>query len=144
MICSVKKAPCINKTHGFRASLLSSRRSLLIFGFFFFFPHEKLYFFFFHMKNRSSLLHFGFGPQMLISLVFLQKVCLRSRLWKVDGRGLFHVLQKVLGNFMQIYFLSLALFCYLHYLCVCVCCVCVYVYVSSIFKNFFFNWRIPC
>ena len=40
MICSVKKAPCINKTHGFRASLLSSRRSLLIFGFFFF-SHEK-------------------------------------------------------------------------------------------------------
>ena len=129
MICSVKKAPCINKTHGFRASLLSSRRSLLIFGFFFF-SHEKLYW--------SSLLHFGFGPQMLISLVFLQKVCLRSRLWKVDGRGLFHVPQKVLGNFMQIYFLSLALFCYLHYLCVCVLCVCVYVYVSSILKKIFF------
>ena len=86
-------------------------------AFFFFPPHEKPYW--------SSLLHFGFGPQMLISLVFLQKVCLRSRLWKVDGRGLFHVLQKVLGNSMQIYFLSLALFCYLHYLCVCVCvCVC--------------------
>ena len=52
MICSVKKAPCINKTHGFRASLLSSRRSLLIFGFFFF-SHEKLYFFFFFSHEKQ-------------------------------------------------------------------------------------------